>query len=56
MLKKIKYQKQIWNVLAGSFGFSTLILYVQFEYENDFKQCLLIIKYKTSQLKRSYNL
>ena len=28
----------------------------EFEYENDFKQCLRIIKYKTSQLKRSYNL
>ena len=28
----------------------------EYEYENDFKQCLLNIKYKTSQLKRSYNL
>ena len=26
------------------------------EYENDFKQCMLIIKYETLQLKRSYNL
>ena len=32
---------QIWN---------------EFEYENDFKQCLLIIQYKTPQLKGSYNL
>ena len=28
----------------------------EFEYENDFKQCLLIIKYNTSQLKGSYSL
>ena len=26
MLKEIKYQKQIWNVPAASFSFSTLIL------------------------------
>ena len=29
MLKEIKYQKQIWNVPAGSLAFSTLILYVR---------------------------